>query len=437
MSLVSVVVDIAVVGSVAVALLGVSRVMRRPAMGDGGARGRWAGPGAPLAVVVALCLLNQVLFTVYVLRVHGGDVSFVARHLPEGWFALAAENPAIDGLARRFPAPWLLAPTVLRVQAFLELPFVLLAYATMLRRLDHGLYRRLAGSYLIWVAAASYTVVFCVVEWDLRNPYTVDDIAIRLVAAVVTPAFVMWTARRDGGGEDDEPASLPGLVMFAASTWALGHLVLVVYDCALLYNLGHLGGRLPGAVIALAVLAVTRVAAGRLRGRGPSAGGAATIASGLRWSLALFFVPALAVRYGVTFATPALSAGAGLLVAVVAGGHAVRAGLAETRGGSTSGCLLVWAARHGAAACAGLVAAYAAARWVDDTYYEAALLRAAAVFLITAVLVCGLRWPGNALQAGYAQWVRRNRRSSSPAGSSRSTRRSAGTVSGVQDRHSS
>ena len=99
------------------------------------------GPGAALAAVVALIYLNQLLFAVYVLRVHGGDTSFVARYLPPGWFA-TADGGLVRRLAAHMPAPDLLAPSVLRVQAFLELPFVLLAFATVLRRLDAGLYRR-------------------------------------------------------------------------------------------------------------------------------------------------------------------------------------------------------------------------------------------------------------------------------------------------------
>jgi hypothetical protein len=70
---------------------------------------------------------------VYVLRVHGGDTSFIARYLPTGWFDLATHNPVLRSLGRLFPAPELLAPSVLRVQAFLELPFVLTAFATVAR----------------------------------------------------------------------------------------------------------------------------------------------------------------------------------------------------------------------------------------------------------------------------------------------------------------
>ncbi|MGH3389045.1 MAG: hypothetical protein ACRDOO_09225 [Actinomadura sp.] len=372
-------VDATVVVSTAVALLRVPAVLRRP---DGAPLAvRAVGPEVVLAAVVGLVYLNQLLFTVYVLRVHGGDVSFIARHLPAGWFATAVGNPLIEGLARHFPAPELLAPTVLRVQAFLELPFVLLAYVTVLRWLDRDLYRRVAGAGLVWAAAASYTLVFCVVEWQLRNPYTLDDVALRIAAAVVTPPLIRWLAR----GEHELAGPVEPL-RFAVSAWALGHLVLVVYDTALLYNLGHLGTRLPGALIALAVLVCART----LRPGGVSpvptlpGGGVATIAAGLRWSLALFLVPALAVRYGVNFATPLVAAAAGGVIVLAAAVHAVREGPPANR------WILVWTAQLPMAAVAGLGAAYVAVRWVADTFYEAALLRAAATSLMTAVLVCGL-----------------------------------------------
>ena len=86
-------------------------------------------PGTWLSVVIALLLLNQVLFTIYVEHEWNGDVSRIARHLPDGWFSLAD----LGALADHFPAPHLLAWTVLRAQAGLELPFVLLAYLTVCR----------------------------------------------------------------------------------------------------------------------------------------------------------------------------------------------------------------------------------------------------------------------------------------------------------------
>lgn len=87
--------------------------------------------------------LNQVLFTVHVTAVHGGDASFVARYLPSGWFAIP-RGRFWSGLAAVWPHPELLAPTVLRVQALLELPFVVLAYLAVTRRLAPDVAARLA-----------------------------------------------------------------------------------------------------------------------------------------------------------------------------------------------------------------------------------------------------------------------------------------------------
>ena len=90
---------------------------RRPD-GDNAAGGRLGPPVLSLAAVIMAIYLNQVLFTVYVIRVRHGDPSFIARYLPPGWFTLA-HGHAMEALARQFPDPGLLAPAVLRVQAFL------------------------------------------------------------------------------------------------------------------------------------------------------------------------------------------------------------------------------------------------------------------------------------------------------------------------------
>jgi hypothetical protein len=374
-------VDVVVAGSALVALAVVPRVVAGGTEIAPVSRRR-AGPGVALGVVVALIYLNQVLVTVYVSRVHGGDVSFIAPYLPSGWFAMATDNSALEAIARRFPAPELLAPTVLRVQAFLELPFVLFAYLTVLRWLDRGWYTRLARSPLVWAAALAYTFVFCAVEWELRNPYTTDDIIVRIVAAVATPPLVIWLARREGG--EQPPISALGLAAFAVSAWALGYLILFVYDTALLYNLAHVRDRLYGAATALAVLPAARLIAGRR----PTGGGAAVsaIALGLRWSLGLFFVPALAVRYGVNFGTPIVAAATGCVIVLAAAWYVARDALLPVHSGRRFRLLVQLAG----AAVAGLAVAYAAVRWYRDTFYEGTLLRGVVGFLITAIIVCAL-----------------------------------------------
>ncbi|MEU8342256.1 hypothetical protein SAMN05443665_102397 [Actinomadura meyerae] len=399
-------VDGAVLAATALSLLAVPRWTRCRARGGnrrvrrGSERRarRLVRPETLLGLVVALVYLNQVLFTVYVLRVHGGDASFIARYLPEGWFALA-DGSAMRALAEHFPAPGLLAPSVLRVQAFLELPLVLLAYATVLRWLDHGWYRRLTGSWSVWAASVSYTFVFCVVEWDLHNPYTVDDIAIRVCSAVATPLLLLWLADH----EDDAPEhsssseqssraeqpSFAQMLLFAVSVWALGHLVLTVYDTALLYNLGHLGGRLPGAVIAVCALVAARLASSRVRGGEPGVA-LASVTSGLKWALVLFFVPALAVRYGVNFGTPLVAVAAALAICLAAALRVRR----ETLSGVGAGRVALWAGQVATALLAAAAAGFAALRLVTDTYYEAGLLRAAGIAFAVAVAVCAAtdRW---------------------------------------------
>ncbi|WP_371481638.1 hypothetical protein [Kitasatospora sp. NBC_00315] len=390
MSLLAPGLNVTVVVSAVAAVVAAPRVLRGPTPERPAAAGASApratpgpatdrrvfGPGAALAAVVALIYLNQLLFAVYVLRVHGGDTSFVARYLPPGWFA-TADGGLVRRLAAHMPVPELLAPSVLRVQAFLELPFVLLAFATVLRWLDAGLYRRVARSALVPLAAASYTAAFCLVEWDLRNPYTVDDIALRVLSALVTPVLIRVLAGRERGPL--RPVSARGLLLFGVSLWALGSLVLVVYDTALLYNLSRLGGRLPDAALALAVLAGARYAASYGRAGAPAGPAVATVAAGLGRALVLFLVPALAIRYGGSFAGPALAAGAGLLVVLraAAGARGERAG---------AGAWIGLAAALPAAAAAG----WAAARWTTDAYYEAGLLRAATAFLLTVIGVCAL-----------------------------------------------
>lgn len=395
---VRILVDVVVVASVVSALGITPRVLaRRP--DQVGAAGRSViPPAAALALVTGLIYVNQVLFTVYVLRVHDGNPSFVARYLPAGWFDLASRNPVLRHLAGHFPAPGLLAPSVLRVQAFLELPFVLLAFATVLRWLDADLYRRIARSAALPLASVSYTAVFCLVEWDLRNPYTVDDLVVRSVSAVLTPILVALCAARDRGATRT-PASVPGLLVFIGSLGALGVLVLVVYDTALLYSLGRLPERLPLALAAAVLLLGLRRVASRLQGR-PARRGLtlAFLQHALRYWLSLFFVPALAVRYGVLFGTPQLAAGVALATAATACASAARDVLAEERkatvgsvgspdGQPPPGLLL--ARRLGCAVLAGTGAACLAAWLTPRSYYEVMLLSVTAAFLVATVVVCG------------------------------------------------
>jgi hypothetical protein len=136
----------------------------------------WHRPGWWLAAVIVAVYVNQLLFNVYVQRVRHGDVSYLSRDVPSGWFALADHSRMVIALAAHFPAPQLLAATALRIPSLLELPFGLLAYLTVLNWLDPRRYRQLTGPGVVGLACAVYTVTFGLIEWALRTPYTIEDL---------------------------------------------------------------------------------------------------------------------------------------------------------------------------------------------------------------------------------------------------------------------
>jgi hypothetical protein len=358
------------------------------------ARGLLGHPGTWLVAVVSLLYMNQVLFTVYLLRVHHGDPSFIARYLPPGWFALAGDNPLLQLVARSFPAPGLLSICVLRVQAFLELPFVVLAYLTACRWFDRGLYEQLVASPLLWLVAASWTATFCLIEWSLPNPYTGQDLAIRAAAAVVVSVGVRQLgARRSASRPPDGPlrpvAGAVGLLAFLASAAALGYLVLAVYDTALVYNLGHLGSWLPGIGVALVILGTARTAA-RHFATGTSRPGIDTLVSSLWWLLALFFVPALPIRYELGFGSPWLARLAFAAIVLVAAAYGAREAFGRLPAASRRGLTLwVWAFQMAVTLTIGIGVGGLASRWRGG-YVEVVLLRAAVLSAVSAIAVCAL-----------------------------------------------
>jgi hypothetical protein len=143
---------------------------------------------------------------------------------------------------------------------------------------------------------------------------------IRVVAGVLVP-FGLARLRGPVGGA---PAGPVRVLAAIASTAGLGGLVLVVYDTALLYDLGHLAARLPWAAGAVAVLLAGRLVAHRAAEPERVRPGTALLAAAVGWFLALFFVPALALRYGLGFGAAPVAAGAGLVIVVVAVGRGLR-----------------------------------------------------------------------------------------------------------------
>ncbi|HWE90260.1 MAG TPA: hypothetical protein VG317_12440 [Pseudonocardiaceae bacterium] len=328
-----------------------------------------------LLIVVALIYLNQVLFTIYVLRVQHGDPAFIAKYLPSGWFALADRSTVIDWLAARWPAPSLLSVSVLRVQAFLELPFVMLAYLTVCRWFTRNVYR--GAIRLTPVVAASYTATFCLIEWSLRNPYTIDDLVIRIVSAVV----VALAASRLSEPREDRVGSALSLLLFAITAACTGYLVLVVYDTALLYNLGHLGSKLSRAAAAVVVLAAVQLTARRYGGR-PAGARVDSVVRSFGWLLVLFFVPALSIRYGLSFGARPVAA----IAFVALAGTALALGVRESLSGATIG-VRSWLIGIVIALGSAATIAYAAFE-LSGGYPETRLLAAGTAFLLVATGVC-------------------------------------------------
>ncbi len=344
---------------------------------------RFAHPGLWLATVAAACLVNQVLCTVYLIRVHGGDPSFIADRLPEGWFALADGNRAVRALADVFPAPHLLAPTVLRVQAMLELPFVLLAYLLVTRWWDRRLYRALTGVPVLTAAALVWTVTFSVIEWSLPNPYTVQDVVLRLISCAVTVPLLVRLGRATPAPER-EARDAVDLALFGVSAAAIGWLVLAVYDTLLLYNLGHLAGQIPGCVAAGAVLGPARFAAGRRTAERAPGLGIGTLGTGLGWFVAGFFAPALTIRYALGLSGRPLAIAATLLIVVTVAVLVI----AEV----PRALIPAWLAQMAVAGVAGAGAALPA-RLASADYPEVRLLLAAALLLTAVTVVCAVTDP--------------------------------------------
>ncbi len=332
-------------------------------------RGGWGHPGVWLLGVIAVLFVNQVLLNIYILGVHHGDVGFIARYVPDGWFDIADHDPVITWLAANFPAPQAFAVSIFRIPSFFELPFGMLAYLTVCRWFGPELYRRVAG--LAWPMALAYTTVFSLIEVKLENPYTVQDVIIRYASAVAIALIVPKLDAPQG----ERVTSAKDLVLFLVSVGATGALVLAIYDTVLLYNLGRVEKQLPVAIIATVVLTATRLAA---RNKGTAAGPAIdTVIRMLSWFLAYFAVPALAIRYGLIFGAPWTAMIAGLAVIAAALTRTVREITVSAR----------WALQMIGAAAAGVVAAYLGYRF-SAGYPELRLLLAVTAFCAIAVTTC-------------------------------------------------
>lgn len=273
-----------------------------------------------LAVFLSMCgllLINQLLVNVYILREHGGSASFVTRYLPSGWFMLAIESTPVRWLDAHLPASvaHLLPYTILRVQAVLELPFIISAYLAVTEFLSPALCRALWRSVLLPAALVSFTATFCLIEMALWNPWTLSDLRCRW--GVCAAGLLLWGLSRLLGSPAPLPApagSTSRLFVLLCGSGALSAQVLGIYAVTLLYNLGLLAPLWPWLLGLTGIILFAAVLSGRAQRHAvhPALSGVFTW---LEVFAGLFFVPSLAIRYA---GSRPISGAAGLFLAVTA-----------------------------------------------------------------------------------------------------------------------
>jgi hypothetical protein len=311
-SLVASAIDAVAVASVAATALALAWRVRRPLPVAGAAprSSMLTDPWTLFLAIGALALANQIAFNAYVLAAHGGDPSFIRSYLGGAYFHLDLDFPFVRALAGALGAAgaerWL-SPALLRVNALLELPFAVLAYLAITGLFDRAALRFLLRGPLGWLGAASFTIILALIEIRLRNPWTTSDLVMRVVSfALVVPAL-KWLGRREQGApcfpeEDARPRSLAALLVALVGAAAMAGSLLLLYDLTLLYNLAHLRRIWPILLGLLAVATASTSLAARLQRRDASAlppPSVAAITSVASTFAPAFFVPSLAVRYGL------------------------------------------------------------------------------------------------------------------------------------------
>ncbi len=352
-------------------------------------------PLAQLLFVCALVYVNQVLFGAFILRAHGGSTAFIGQYIPGEWFVIGRHDPFVQLVARHAGDGRWLSPTLLRVQAFLELPFTMFAYLAVARLLGRRVYTTLCKPVVLALAALSFSVTFSLVELSLPNPYTTDDLVLRAVACVLVPVYVAWIARRE---ESRSPASLAprgpsgvlGQLAFLAGAGAISYVVLALYDAFLLYNLAHLPRYASGIALSLVIAVLASYAAPRVDGtlarathrrvaRVPSPAVDICV-SALRTFTVLFFVPSLSLRYWGAHPT---AAACGLLVVVLAMAGGAASALRRSR--LPAAGMVRLAVAGGVALALGTWAAHVVLVSASHGMPELLLARLALSFLVTAI----------------------------------------------------
>jgi hypothetical protein len=313
----------------------------RPAPQEG------AGAGAPraalaFALLTLLLYVNQVLFNAWALRPGEAQVAELRAALPAVFFHLAPDHAPVRWLAAALgelpdlslhlpgalrPRGGLASLSLLRAQAALEVPWALMAWQLVARLLDPAAAARWARGWAGPLAAVSHTLVLCAIEELLHNPYTDQDLILRLPGLWLAIHLLRWSA---AGPALERPPSAVHLAAFFVGLGAASVLVLGGNLILLLYNLGWLSPFAPVLLVATLVLlaALRRAALPAPASRAPLV---STLVELGRFFLFTFGPAAMAIRYGLSHARAlplsALAGGIAVVGALVFGLRAARARL--------------------------------------------------------------------------------------------------------------
>lgn len=265
-------------------------------------------PFVQFVLTIMLVWINQILFNAYVIKFHHGDLGFIQRSFGGSWFALDRSSSAVRYVIAHVNDGSWLAYSAFRVQAFLELPFIIFGYLTIGLLFGQRVYRALVNPISIICASISYTVALIAAELALQNRFTSDDVILRLAACVFVPVYVTLLERARKGRFEQQPqeptdvSGAVGVFLFLIGTVATGYLLLASYDVFLLYNLRYLSKYLPGMILSVSVVLGIGLIKSLLRQRSavPSKrhlSGTELYRDSLAGFLVMFFIPALSLRY--------------------------------------------------------------------------------------------------------------------------------------------
>lgn len=274
-------------------------------------------PRAALAFVAlsALLYVNQVIFNAWMVLEHNADPAYLRQFVhSQHYFNLAPQHPPVAWLvAWAGDGAWM-APSFLRVQAALELPWALTAYLMITALLHPPTARQIAAGPLGILAALSHTAVLCGVEVMLWNPWTEQDLALRGVGLLGAVALLRWIGREPTA---EAPPSAVQLISFFVGLGAASALVLGGNLVALLYNLAWLDEVAPILAAAALMLSLCLWVRGRPTPASDSALVTALHHVGARFTLT-FAAPALAIRYGMTHSAAVTLAGIAAAIVIFA-----------------------------------------------------------------------------------------------------------------------